>query len=121
MGLPNMAIAKAPQPALQLLVAGTAFLQVAHAVRPKQAIGVSRRGGSTQTSPPEKALGILRRCGASRYGRPSPREATEALVRVLDAFEAAPRVLDVGNSVIVPSTDDIALKMEERQDIDLYR
>ena len=121
MGLPNMAIAKAPQPALQLLAAGTAFLQVAHAVRAKQAIGVSRRGGNTQTSPPEKALGILRRCGASRYGRPSPREATEALVRVLDAFEAAPRVLDVGNSVIVPSTDDIALKMEERQDIDLCR
>ena len=57
----------------------------------------------------------------ARYGRPSPREATEALVRVLDAFEAAPRVLDVGNSVIVPSTDDIALKMEERQDIDLCR
>ena len=49
MGLPNMAIAKAPQPALQLLVAGTAFLQVAHAVRAKQAIGVLRRGGSTQT------------------------------------------------------------------------
>lgn len=121
MGLPIMAIAKAPQPALQLLVAGTAFLQVAHAVRAKQALGVVRRGGSTQTSPPEKALGILRRCGASRYGRPSPREATEALVRVLDAFEAAPRVLDVGNSVIVPSTDDIALKMEERQEIDLCR
>ena len=107
----NMAIA-GPATALQLLVvAGTA----------KQAIGVSRRGGSTQTSPPEKALGILRRCGSSRYGRPSPREATEALVRVLDAFEAAPRVLDIGNSVIVPSTDDIALKMEERQDIDLCR
>ena len=109
--LPNFGIAAAPQPPLQLLVAGTA----------KQAIWSLRRGGSTQTSPPEKALGILRRCGASRYGRPSPREATEALVRVLDAFEAAPRVLDVGNSVIVPSTDDIALKMEERQDIDLCR
>ena len=106
--LPILGIAATPQPTLQLRVAGTA----------KQAIG---RGGSTQTSPPEKALGILRRCGASRYGRPSPREATEALVRVLDAFEAAPRVLDVGNSVIVPSTDDIALKMEERQDIDLCR
>lgn len=106
--LPILEIAATPQPTLQLRVAGTA----------KQGIG---RGGSTQTSPPEKALGILRRCGASRYGRPSPREATEALVRVLDAFEAAPRVLDVGNSVIVPSTDDIALKMEERQDIDLCR
>ena len=91
--------------------------------------GLQLIGGSSTTaqqevaSPPlpEKALGILRRCGASRYGRPSPREATEALVRVLDAFEAAPRVLDVGNSVIVPSTDDIALKMEQRQDIDLCR
>ena len=108
--LPILGIAATPQPTLQLLVAGTA-----------KKLGVISRGGSTQTSPPEKALGILRRCGASRYGRPSPREATEALVRVLDAFEAAPRVLDVGNSVIVPSTDDIALKMEERQEIDLCR
>ena len=79
-------------------------------------------GGST-TAPqesravpvPEKALGILRRCGASRYGRPSPQEATEALVRVLDAFQAAPKILNLGSSSgVVPSTDDIALKMEER-------
>lgn len=79
-------------------------------------------GGST-TAPqesravpvPEKALGILRRCGASRYGRPSPQEATEALVRVLDSFQAAPKILNLGSSSgVVPSTDDIALKMEER-------
>ena len=74
------------------------------------------RGGSTQTSPPEKALGILRRCGARRAtadrAARGDGKRSSASRRLRGGAARAGRV---GNSVIVPSTDDIALKMEERQ------